>query len=37
MEHTPQSTFTGSKASDGLSVRRHFTTSGEHPFDAVEW
>jgi ribonucleoside-diphosphate reductase alpha chain len=25
------------RASDGLSVRRYFTTTGTHPFDAVEW
>jgi ribonucleoside-diphosphate reductase alpha chain len=22
---------------DGLSIRRHFTTAGEHPFEAIEW
>jgi ribonucleoside-diphosphate reductase alpha chain len=25
------------QASGGLSIRRHFTTPGIHPFDAVEW
>src|SRR5438874_11298182 len=25
------------QAGNGLSISRHFTTSGIHPFDAVEW
>ncbi|MFZ0091121.1 MAG: vitamin B12-dependent ribonucleotide reductase, partial [Solirubrobacteraceae bacterium] len=27
----------GSTAVEGLSIRRYFTSSGTHPFDAVEW
>ncbi len=37
MDHTPQTTTTETKTGEGLSIRRHFTTPGEHPFDAVEW
>ena len=38
MEHTPQTPPSPeTKAGEGLSVRRYFTTPGEHPFDAVEW
>jgi ribonucleoside-diphosphate reductase alpha chain len=38
MEHTPQRQLTpDSKAGEGLSIRRYFTTAGKHPFDAVEW
>src|SRR5204863_2451564 len=38
MENTPQTTSTpDARAGQGLSVRRCFTTRGEHPFDAVEW
>ena len=38
MEHTPQTPLNPeTKAGEGLSVRRYFTTPGEHPFDAVEW
>ena len=38
MEHTPQTPLTPeTKAGEGLSIRRYFTTPGEHPFDAVEW
>ena len=38
MEHTPHSQITpDSKVGEGLSIRRYFTTPGEHPFDAIEW
>ncbi len=38
MEHTPQTQTTpGSAVGEGLSIRRYFTTPGEHPFDAIEW
>ncbi|MDQ6745680.1 MAG: ribonucleoside-diphosphate reductase [Actinomycetota bacterium] len=38
MEHTPQTQLTPpDQAGDGLSIRRRFTTEGEHPFDAIEW
>jgi ribonucleoside-diphosphate reductase alpha chain len=38
MEHTPQTPLTPEKkAGEGISVRRYFTTPGEHPFDAIEW
>jgi ribonucleoside-diphosphate reductase alpha chain len=38
MEQTQDThTTPGSEAGEGLSVRRYFTTSGQHPFDAVEW
>ena len=38
MEHTPQSQLTPpAQAGEGLSIRRYFTDSGVHPFDAVEW
>ncbi len=38
MEHTPQTQLTpDAKAAEGLSIRRYFTTPGQHPFDAVEW
>src|SRR3984957_8263096 len=38
MSNAPQTQLTsGPHAGDGLSVRRYFTTSGTHPFDAVEW
>src|SRR3979411_2607464 len=38
MEQTPQTQLTpGAEQVDGLSIRRYFTTPGEHPFDAVEW
>ncbi len=38
MEHTPQTQLThDAKVGEGLSIRRYFTTAGEHPFDAVEW
>ena len=38
MEHIPETQLTpGSRAGEGLSIRRYFTTPGQHPFDAVEW
>jgi ribonucleoside-diphosphate reductase alpha chain len=38
MEQTPQTQLTpNSKVGEGISIRRYFTTPGEHPFDAVEW
>ncbi|MGI8412836.1 MAG: hypothetical protein ACR2QA_10175, partial [Solirubrobacteraceae bacterium] len=41
MEHTPQAQMTPGEQrhepDGGLSIRRRFTTSTEHPFDAVEW
>jgi ribonucleoside-diphosphate reductase alpha chain len=38
MKETPQTPITiGSKAGEGLSIERRFTTAGEHPFDGVEW
>jgi ribonucleoside-diphosphate reductase alpha chain len=41
MEHTPQTQLTPDstpvRAGEGLSIRRYFSTAGEHPFDAVEW
>jgi ribonucleoside-diphosphate reductase alpha chain len=38
MEHTPQTHITEqTNAGEGLSISRRFTTSGVHPFDAVEW
>ncbi|PZS06855.1 MAG: ribonucleoside-diphosphate reductase [Solirubrobacterales bacterium] len=38
MAHTPQTQLPPeSSAHEGLSIRRLFTTPGEHPFDAVEW
>jgi ribonucleoside-diphosphate reductase alpha chain len=38
MEHTPHTQLTpGAEAGAGLSVRRYFTTPGQHPFDAIEW
>jgi ribonucleoside-diphosphate reductase alpha chain len=38
MEHTPQSQVSPeSRVGEGLSIRRHFTTAGEHPFDSVAW
>ncbi len=38
MSQAPQ-THTGPTEStgEGLSIRRYFTTSGRHPFDAIEW
>src|SRR5205807_4351677 len=38
MENIPQ-TQPGAPApaGEGLSIRRYFTTQGEHPFDSVQW
>jgi ribonucleoside-diphosphate reductase alpha chain len=38
MENTPQTQLTPkTREGQGLTVRRFFTTPGEHPFDAIEW
>ena len=38
MEQTPQTQLPPeSPVGHGLTVRRYFTTPGEHPFDTVEW
>ncbi len=38
MEQTPQTELQSEvRTGEGLSVRRFFTTPGEHPFDSVEW
>ena len=38
MDHIPQTQLdAGVRTGEGLSVRRFFTTAGEHPFDRVEW
>src|ERR1700689_1035383 len=38
MSNAPQTQLTSDPhAGEGLSVRRYFTTSGTHPFVAVEW
>ncbi len=38
MEKTPQTkTVSASSAGAGLSIKRYFTTAGEHPFDTVDW
>jgi ribonucleoside-diphosphate reductase alpha chain len=38
MEHNPHTQLTPeAQAGKGLSIRRHFTNPGVHPFDAVEW
>jgi ribonucleoside-diphosphate reductase alpha chain len=38
MDHTPHTQLTPeAHASEGLSIRRYFTSAGLHPFDAVEW
>ncbi|HLM51856.1 MAG TPA: LAGLIDADG family homing endonuclease, partial [Solirubrobacteraceae bacterium] len=39
METTPQTapTTPEDRAGEGLSIRRHYTEPGVHPFDAVEW
>ncbi len=38
MSQAPQTQIGPSApAGEGLSIRRHFTTSERHPFDAVEW
>ena len=38
MDNSPETQITPkSRAGQGLTIRRHFTTPGEHPFDTVEW
>ncbi len=38
MSQAPQTQISPStRAGEGLSIRRYFTTAGQHPFDAVEW
>ncbi len=38
MSNAPQTQLTpGSRAGEGLSVRRYFTSPGTHPFDAIQW
>ncbi|HZU59357.1 MAG TPA: vitamin B12-dependent ribonucleotide reductase, partial [Solirubrobacteraceae bacterium] len=38
MEHNPQTPLTlKARTGEGLTIRRYFTTPGEHPFDTVEW
>jgi ribonucleoside-diphosphate reductase alpha chain len=38
MAHAPGTPLSPTtRTGDGLSIRRHFTTAGEHPFDAIEW
>jgi ribonucleoside-diphosphate reductase alpha chain len=38
MEQTQQNQLTHDpRAAQGLSIRRFFTTPGQHPFDGVEW
>ena len=38
MDHTPQSQLNPDvQTGEGLSIRRYFTTPGEHPYDAVDW
>jgi ribonucleoside-diphosphate reductase alpha chain len=38
MDHIPQTQLESeARTGEGLSVRRFFTTRGEHPFDLVEW
>jgi ribonucleoside-diphosphate reductase alpha chain len=38
MSQVPQTQIGPSeKAGEGLSIRRYFTTPGQHPFDAIEW
>jgi len=38
MDHIPQTQLdAGVRTGEGLSVRRFFTSAGEHPFDRVEW
>ncbi len=39
MEKTPQTptTIDQPQTGNGLSIRRVFTTEGQHPFDAIEW
>ena len=38
MDHIPQTQLDAEvRTGEGLSVRRFFTTPGEHPFDQVDW
>src|SRR5579884_2940218 len=38
MDSTPRAQLNpDAKVGEGLSIRRYFTTPGEHPFDTVEW
>ena len=38
MDNTPHTQLTPeAHASEGLSIRRYFTSAGLHPFDAIEW
>ncbi len=38
MEHTPQTQLTPPEhTGEGLSIRRFFTSAGQHPFEAIEW
>ena len=38
MSHAPQTEVNPTSGpSGGLSIRRHLTTAGQHPFDAIEW
>ncbi|MDQ6817551.1 MAG: vitamin B12-dependent ribonucleotide reductase [Actinomycetota bacterium] len=38
MEHIPHTRSSGGALTGrGLTIGRHFTTRGEHPFDSVEW
>jgi len=38
MDQIPQTQLESeARTGEGLSVRRFFTTPGEHPFDQVEW
>jgi ribonucleoside-diphosphate reductase alpha chain len=38
MSQLPQTQIGPSaKAGEGLSIRRYFTTPGQHPFDAIDW
>src|ERR1019366_1109655 len=38
MSQAPQTQVTPTaQATEGLSIRRHLTTAGQHPYDAIEW
>jgi ribonucleoside-diphosphate reductase alpha chain len=37
MTNIQQTEVSGTKAGEGLAIRRYFTTPETHPFDAVEW
>ncbi len=38
MSHAPQTEINPTSGPNGgLSIRRHLTTDGQHPFDAIEW